>query len=65
MGGLAIHTNSNVFAADRIQWYYDGRVIDFANWEGQLYRFAPDGTSTTVTRPLVEMTALMGRRADG
>jgi hypothetical protein len=48
MGALAIHTNANVFAADRIQWYStynnvsNGRY-DFGAWEGQLWHFPPSG----------------------
>ena len=48
MGALALHTGATVYAADRIQWYgtYNGLPngrFDFGAWEGQLYRFGPDG----------------------
>jgi len=48
MGALAIHTNADVFAADRIQWYstYQGLTngrFDFGAWEGQLWHFPPNG----------------------
>lgn len=53
MGALAIHTNANVYAADRIQWYgtyndlANGR-FEFGEWEGQLLHFPPTGGSAQV-----------------
>lgn len=53
MGALAIHTEANVYAANRIQWYgtynnlKNGRY-DFGAWEGTLYRFPPSGNPPTV-----------------
>ena len=44
MGALAIHTNTTVYAANRIQWYQP-RNFDFGRWEGQLYAFPPSGGS--------------------
>jgi hypothetical protein len=65
MGALAIYLNCYVFAADRIQFYnrYEG-VIDFGLWEGRLFRFGPDGRSTVVKAPRIEMADLMGRDAE-
>lgn len=50
MGYLACVTGARVFAADRIQWYTGASSgsIDFGAWEGQLYRFDPDGSSRAV-----------------
>lgn len=69
MGALAIHTNANVFAADRIQWYHtlkglsNGR-FEFGAWEGQLFHFPPDGTPPTpVPGPPVEFSDVMGGTA--
>lgn len=69
MGALAIHTNANVFAADRIQWYSthnglaNGR-FDFGAWEGQLFAFPPSGGSPTpVAGPPVEFSDVMGGTA--
>ncbi len=52
MGALAIHTNANVFAADRIQWFntWQGKAngaFDFGAWEGQLWYFPPSGVPPT------------------
>jgi hypothetical protein len=51
MGALAIHTEATVYAADRIQWYTrkGGTLtgtIDFGAWEGTLWKFKPDGSSS-------------------
>lgn len=69
MGAMAIHTNANVFAADRIQWYSthnglaNGR-FDFGAWEGQLFFFPPSGGDPTpVAAPPVEFSAVMGGTA--
>jgi hypothetical protein len=48
MGALAIHTNANVYAADRIQWYGTANnnpkgAFNFGAWEGQLWYFPPSG----------------------
>lgn len=65
MGAMAIHTNANVYAADRIQWYgtfndlSNGRY-EFGAWEGTLYKFPPSGNPPTiVARPPVEFTDVM------
>jgi hypothetical protein len=69
MGALAIHTNANVFAADRIQWYHTLRGLsngrfEFGDWEGQLMHFPPDGsTPTPVTAPPVEFADVMAGTA--
>lgn len=69
MGALAIHTNANVYAADRIQWYgthnnlSNGRY-DFGAWEGTLFKFPPNGNPPTiVTHPPVEFTHVMNGSA--
>jgi len=46
MGALAIHTNANVYAADRIQWY-TADDFDFGQWEGRLLKFKPSGEPPT------------------
>lgn len=65
MGALAIHTQANVYAADRIQWYSkyknrpDGR-FDFGEWEGTLYHFSPSAAPPrVVSGPPVEFTDVM------
>lgn len=50
MLALALHTGATVYAAERIQTYYTFRnlprgLIDFIEWEGDLYRFLPNGLS--------------------
>jgi hypothetical protein len=40
MGALAIHTQSDVYAADRVQHYSYGHVMNFGRWEGQLFCFS-------------------------
>jgi hypothetical protein len=52
MGALAIHTNANVFAADRIQWYGTWQnkatgAFDWGAWEGKLWYFPPSGVPPT------------------
>lgn len=62
MGALAIHTNADVYAADRIQWYSRsaGNIYNFGRWEGQLLHFPPSGTSSNrVSAPPVELSDLM------
>jgi hypothetical protein len=49
MGALALHTSSDVYAADKIQWYSRYQrmargMIDFGRWEGGLWRFPATGT---------------------
>jgi len=59
---LAGWTGANVYAADALQWYRLERslmqrifgtnqagTINFRSWEGQVYRFSPEGTITAVT----------------
>jgi hypothetical protein len=62
MGALAIHTNSTLFAADRIQFYQrnNGGHIDFGNWEGTLWKFPPSGVAPSpVLRAPVELSDIM------
>lgn len=64
MGALAIHTNAPVYAADRIQWYHTGAdcTYNFGAWEGNLFRFDPNGHSVSMVRqPPYELSdVLMG-----
>jgi hypothetical protein len=69
MGALAIHTNADVYAADRIQWYNtyndlsNGR-FEFGDWEGQLLHFPKSGAPpTVVSAPPVEFSDVMARTA--
>jgi hypothetical protein len=44
MGALAVSTNADVYAADKIQWYWTFKglrngAFDFGAWDGQLYKF--------------------------
>jgi hypothetical protein len=62
MGALAIHTNSTVFAADRVQFYLpnNGGHIDFGDWEGTLWRFPPNGAApSAVPRAPVELNDIV------
>lgn len=65
MGALALHTNSDVYAADKIQWYYTYKgmpngAFDFRDWEGQLYKFsAGNGLSSPVTKAPREFAELL------
>ncbi|MFN8179218.1 MAG: hypothetical protein U0167_14905 [bacterium] len=69
MGALAIHTNANVYAADKIQWYdtYNGLAngrFDFGEWEGQLWSFPPSGNPPTrADAPPVEFSDVMAGTA--
>jgi hypothetical protein len=69
MGALALVTNADVYAADRIQWYqtYNGMKIgayDFGTWEGNVYKFpANSGQGAIVAGPPVELTMVLGGRA--
>lgn len=69
MGAIAIHTNANVYAADRIQWYstYNGLAngrYEFGEWEGQLLYFPPSGAPpTVVASPPVEFADVMSGSA--
>jgi hypothetical protein len=49
MGALALHTNADVYAADKMQWYVRRQrmargMIDFGGWEGGLWRFPASGS---------------------
>jgi hypothetical protein len=55
MGSLALNTNADVYASDKIQWYgtYKGLrngAFNFAGWEGRLLKFSA-GTPLPVTVP--------------
>lgn len=59
MGALAIHTNANVYAADRIQWY-GPRNYNFGAWEGNLFLFPRTGGSPTrASRPPKELSEII------
>ena len=65
MGALAIHTDANVFAADKIQWYGTRRGLatgrfDFGDWEGSLFQFVPSGgRPSPVAGAPVELSEVM------
>jgi hypothetical protein len=65
MGALALCTNANVFAADKIQWYYThsdlpNGAFDFNTWDGNLYKFfATTGRGITTNKPPVELTQVL------
>ena len=69
MGALALHTNADVYASNRIQWYstYSGLrngAFDFNAWEGDLYRFrASTGQGSVVASVPVEFTAVLNGTA--
>jgi hypothetical protein len=69
MGALALTTNADVYASDRIQWYltYKGLhngAYNFGTWEGQLYKFpAQTGMGTAVASVPVELTAVLNGTA--
>lgn len=69
IGALAIHTNANVYAADRIQWYntFNGLTngrYEFGAWEGRLWHFPPSGVPPTVVAgPPVEFAHVMAGTA--
>ena len=50
---LAGFTNSEVIAASQTQYYRHGKgvPINFGDWEGQVYRFSPDGSVMPHTAP--------------
>jgi len=54
-GELALYSGANVYAADQLQWYTGanpsgGAVINFGDWEGQVYCYNPnDGQGTPVS----------------
>ena len=65
MGALALHTNADVYAANRIQWYgtYGGLrngAINFGRWEGDIYRFSGNtGAGAMVRLVPVELNAVL------
>jgi len=62
MGALALCTNADVYAADKIQWYGMHRglrngAFNFGSWEGKVYRFSHDtGAGVQVPAVPVELT---------
>lgn len=69
MGALALCTNANVYAADKIQWYFMHKgmphgAYEFGTWEGKLYRFSNrTGQGTVVRSAPVELSALLNGTA--
>ena len=65
MRALALYTKATVYAADKIQWYsrhnnLRNGVYEFGGWEGQLFRFSPDGfTTTVVPKARLEFTEIL------
>lgn len=65
MGSLALNTNAEVYASDRIQWYetYKGLrngAFNFAHWEGRLLRFSPAKPKPdAVAKAPVELTEVL------
>jgi hypothetical protein len=54
MGALAIHTNANVYAADRIQWYHNRKAVAAPYDSGLNAR-----TDATMRRPTATFQALV------
>lgn len=69
MGALALCTNADVYAADKIQWYdtHNGMrngAFDFAIWEGDLFKFSSaTGMGVTTNRVPVEFTQVLNGTA--
>jgi uncharacterized protein YycO len=69
MGALALHTNANVYAADKIQWYFTYRgmptgAFNFGAWDGQLFMFSGStGRGVPVPSVPVEFTDVLNGTA--
>lgn len=69
MGALALCTNADVFAADKIQWYYThggmpSGAFDFSTWDGNLFKFfAINGSSVTTNKAPVEFAQVLNGTA--
>ncbi len=49
---LAGYSGANVYASDQNQLYHGSTsTINFGSWEGQVYRFSPNGTITPTRLP--------------
>ena len=65
MGALALYTNADVYAADKIQWYYThsdmpNGAFDFRDWDGNLLKFsATSGLSVTTNKAPVEFAQVV------
>lgn len=65
MGALALCTNADVFAANRIQFYFTHAdlprgAFDFSTWEGDLYKFSKmNGRSVTTNKAPVEFAQVL------
>jgi hypothetical protein len=65
MGSLALSTNADVYASNRIQWYWTYKdlrngAFDFDTWEGQLLKFsAADGKGVPVASVPVELKKVL------
>jgi hypothetical protein len=64
MGALAIYTEADVYAADRIQWYSrPNGIYDLGSWEGQVWHFPPSGAPPDESAPLVELNDVIAGTA--
>ena len=65
MGSLALSTNADVYASDRIQWYLTHKglrngAFNFGAWEGQLLKFSGStGQGSAVAGVPVELTSVL------
>ena len=61
MSALALHTNADVYAADRIQYYVPGigSSYNFGAWEGTLFHFTPSGAVNSVRRAPYEFADVL------
>jgi hypothetical protein len=65
MGALALHTQATVYAGDVDQYARSSRVgekgpLEFGKWEGQLWRFRPDGCAgVPVSKAPVEYNEML------
>lgn len=58
MTTLAMNTGANVYAADKIQWYFP-KNYDFGRWEGTVYWFMPSGLKVANFLPPTEVTEVV------
>jgi hypothetical protein len=69
MGALALHTNADVYAADKIQWYSTHKglrngAFNFQTWEGRLFKFsANSGKGVVVAAAPVEFAKVISGAA--
>jgi hypothetical protein len=69
LGALALITNADVYASNRIQWYttyqdLPAGAFNFGRWEGKLYKFAANtGLGSIVPSVPVELTRVLNGTA--